>query len=238
MYILNLKLSEIPHYIKVKESTMIESFDPNAATKFCTKEEAMQWGAKHTTLAEYLEAVPFLDAVEKFQMWASSEYICGERELVNSEYSRPYNNESKEAVFDWLLGYKTKSLEVRYEDYKTWPHLWSCFRYIWDLSVIRDCGENGTTITMGISPDGVFDDFEEELRFALPKITFCTKENKKIISIIDDNLCKGGNSVELHIDAIEEDCEVRHAYGQLQARGTLKEVFEYLRKHRYLTEHN
>ena len=100
---------------------------------------------------------------------------------------------------------------VRYEDYTTWPQLYSIYEHIFNNTHFID--ERGTTtsvsFSMRIERKKTFDIkvFQEELKIILPFITR-KKDDYYIIDIFDHFLSENGNSCDFYYKN-DDDCFIK-----------------------------
>lgn len=227
MFIINLFEQ---YYVRVNDKNWDEIFNPNYATLFKSKKEAKEWLVKNTTLEEYANVVDLKDTVEKYNEWSKNGSVRRSFDFVDNSLSRPYNNESPEEVLEWRL--KVNSEQIRYDDYKTWPDLYTLFNNVYRLTEYHsdDYSKKYVSFELYFRKDSKFKEFKKEFDLILPKVT-SQKNGYKDFSVFDHFLSEGGDSVDLFYKT-DEDCYVAGRYTN-KIKGSLKECFEYLRKERY-----
>ena len=231
MYVIKIDFkSDRPYYIKIDPDSAQQCYSPAVATVFGSKEDAMQWVHKNTSLSEYTSGVLLTEAMADFESWLNTGGYRCEITLIDNKYSRKYNNESKENVVDWLIWFKQNSNKVRYEDYATWPKLYELFNHIWELLRYED---NTLGFRMFIRSDSNLESFKNEIEYVLSKTTHRNKQSEKEIGIFDHYLSEHGNSVKISTDDSGLNFIVRSAYGSEKMKGTLDKIFNYLKSERY-----
>ena len=155
-----------PYYVRINnDDTFDEVYDLNAATKFNVKSEAQKWVDTYSKFVEYSTIVEFNKEVPQYNEWIKNGMIRRTLNCINRKVSRPYNNESLEQVIDWWIYQKHNDDLIAYEDYKTWPHLYSISKYLWDVAAYhsKDYKERHLTFELRSPRNGVFSEFQAEL---------------------------------------------------------------------------
>lgn len=214
------------YYIHVNENTFDEIHNPDFATVFSSIKEATDWVRTNTTLEEYAEAVDSVTECQKYAKWMENGGIRRSFDFTNNELSRKYNNESPEEIFKWRISIDSDN--IRYEDYRTWPDLYSKFNNLWSVACYSD-GEY-KSVRLYFTKVADYDIFKRELDLVLPYVTRFEGEYK-VFDVFDRFLSEGGNSVCLYYKS-DSDCYVYGRWNQ-KTTGDLKRCFEYLREHRY-----
>lgn len=226
MYILAHRFGEITYYVKCYADKFEEIYNPEFATNFETKAKAINWSKNNTTFGEYAVALDKDTEVLAFQKWCSHGMIRRTIDLINKKYSRKYNNEGKLEVLDWHINQSN----IRYEDFATWPALYSTFKNIWNVLKYEN---KEISFEMAVHKDSSFETFVEELNLVLPHITFIDDNGYKIISIIDHGLGAGGNFSSFLYKS-DEDCAITGRFSSPQKEGNLREVFDYWKRVRWM----
>jgi len=218
------------YYVRVNENSWDEIFNPNYATTFKTKKEANNWVERNTTFKEYAKVVDSKKTIKEYEEWQSNGSVRRTFYLVDNTLSRPYAGESPEEVLEWLL--KVDKYQIRYEDSKTWPELYSLFKHIHRLNKFPDddSKEECVSFSLSFKLDSNFEEFKKEFALIVKSTTY-EKNGYKIFDVFDRFLSEGGNSVDLFYKN-DNDCYVSGRWSE-KVRGSLKECFEYLRKERY-----
>jgi hypothetical protein len=233
-YILSLQFIEggEKYYIDTcaDASEFNEVYDPRFATEFKTQKKALSWAKANTDWVKYIKVVNKSQAVDEYTKWVEQGTIRRIIPKINKKYSRPYTNESKEEILEWWLWFIAHDGEVAYEDYQTWPSLYSVFKHLWGVNYYSD----GTqTISIYTSKDGDFQTFKDELDLVFDKITYKTDLGFIIFPVFDHYLSEGGNTANLLYDPKTEKVEIQLRYNSLLKFPNLEEAFEYLKRERY-----
>ena len=128
----------------------------------------------------------------------------------------------------WWLNYRNAhDSQVTYDVYETWPKLYSICKHLWDVESYHNCEYSEKYHTFRIKTDsgGSFDEFKKEI----DDITFLQDGYKKF-SIIDHELSQYECRYFLYKD--ENDCTIASNY-YIHKKGTMKECFDYMKKHYY-----
>lgn len=231
----NFKTFHLPYFVKVvdKES-FTEIYNPEFATIFSTKKEAQDWINYSSPMKKYSKVVDYKKSVKEYQEWYKSGTPRRTLGCINRSMSRPYNNDSLDVVIDWWIYYSSNDDLIDYEDFGTWPKLYSLTKHIHDVSGYhsKDYKELYITFDLYTSRDGNFEEFEAELNRIIHKVTYKDEEGYLIFPIFDHYLSEGGNSVSLlfHPDIKKVKIGGRWHKGEYSS---LADAFEYLRKERY-----
>lgn len=205
-----------------------EVYDFYSATVFRTAKDAIDWSKENTTFADHAIAVKFEKEKERFDKWAQEGMIRREIPIVDKEMSRTYNNESPKQVLEWHIAKNTTGeFRVRYEDYKTWPDLYTCFEHLWSVKGRR---KELLTVEMAVKSDAVFETFKTELKLALTYIT-CKEDGAFVIPIFDHHCGAGGNFVDFYYKS-DDNCWIEGRFDTV-FEGNLRECFEYWKKERF-----
>lgn len=234
MYILAHKFGEQTYYARINDETSWdEIYSAEAATQFSTKTEAVNWSKENTTFGEYAVALPAKQEIEKFKRNLAEGMVRRSFEVVNKKISRAYNGESPKQILRWWISLQGQDDKIRYEDYKTWPKLYSVFKHIWDKQGFHssDYKEIYHTFEVRVPKNSNLKDFKKELDLIVPHITYLDKKGNKIIGVIDHHLGKNGNIVNFIVKPNDVYALVSRWEDKIE--GTLEEVFNYWKTHRY-----
>lgn len=226
---------DIPYFVKLgDEGTFDEIYNPKFATQFKTKKEAQKWIDMNSQYSRMSFVVDFDESIEKYEEWFNSGTVRRTLACINRIMSRQYNNESLEEVIDWWIYEKNHDDEIDFNDYKTWPHLYSISKHLWDVEAYHssDYKELYVTFEIHTRQDGNFDEFQRELNLVLNKVTYKNEDGYLILPILDHYLSEGGNSVSLliHPETQKVKIEGRWDYDEFSS---LKDAFEYMKRERY-----
>lgn len=226
-----------PYFVKVVNGTTFEEIcNPEFATKFKTKKEAQQWIDVSSSMKSYSKIVDFDENIQKYKEWVSNGSVRRTLNCINRKVSRPYNNEPIDEVIDWWIYEKNNDDEIDYEDYKTWPHLNTISKHLWDVVAYHSSNYKNLYITFQIftRKDGNFEDFQSELNMVLNKVTYKDEEGYLILPIFDHFLSEHGNSVSLliHPDTHQVKIDGRYSWNE-EEFSCLEEAFNYMKQERY-----
>ena len=226
-YVAALNFLDKLYYIRINDDgSCDECYSPIVATKFKTAEEAVDWVKENTTFGDYAKSVLFSTAEKNFNDWVNNGMIRRSFPALNKNVSRKYDKD-KDTNLD-VLNWWFDNEEVRYEDYETWPKLYSIFDHVWDVQKFTDGSKSFSIYT---NRNGKFTNFKKELDLILDKVTPNEKE-EKVLSIFDYHCGEGGNFAYL-VQSKDGKWSVRTRYYDEIKNETLKECFEFMKKNRY-----
>lgn len=148
--------------------------------------------------------------------------------------SRPYNNEPLQEVIDWWIYSSANGDEIDYDDYKTWPELYSITNHLWSVNGYHSKDYKKLYISFDIysKQSGQFEDFEKELNMVLDKITFKDEEGYLILPIFNHYLSEHGNSVSLLIHPETKKVKIGGRWRDDEFN-SLEDAFNYIKKERW-----
>ena len=146
-YILAHKFGDSCYFVQVLKNKWNEIYDPEFATTFASKESALNWSKENTTMGEYAVVLNRDRQLTKFKRWAASGMIRRKFDVVNKKISRPYNGETPLEILNWYVSYKQDADNVRYEDYETWPDLYTVYKHIWGIQTYDEKDYSKTYLT-------------------------------------------------------------------------------------------
>ena len=190
-------------YFGDSEGIIIGYHNPRLATLFNTKEEAQNFCKTFD-----LEDVK-IDRKEKhYKSFDKCNYVYRQINKIDNTHSRNFNSETPEEILEWWK--KTKSLpekSVKFEHYRTWPHLFSVFDHLWDLVSYnsRDYKEQYQTCQIKVLIDSSLESFKKELDLVLVYCTFF-QDGYKVFPIIDHELSEYESRYFLYKD--DSDCKI------------------------------
>jgi hypothetical protein len=238
MYLLTLDFQQgLPYYIRINDDgSWDEIYNPEFATEFPDAKDAVSWGAKNTTFGEYVKSVDKQEALEFWHKWISEGTVRRHFEPL-SNLSRKYDpkKDDKYAVLEWRYQLQLTGEDVRYEDYKTWPDLFSIFDCLWSVETYydhKDREKRLVTFQIAVRPETTFQQFQDDLNLILDKITYIDKEGGKKLSIMDHYCGEGGNFACLYLYP-DGQAEVGSSYHSMTQKTSLENAFNYIKKHRY-----
>lgn len=217
-----------------KSWTFVIVLDPNSATVFNDKNAALAWMRENTAEdKDQYRVVEFGKAVTKWEKWLKSGAVfSSKRPLRDQKFSRKYNDDAPEVVLDWhWLRYENENA-IKYEDYKTWPDLFQVFKHLCDVSAFEnEAGGFFKTVEIYVNQDSNFETFASELNLVYDRITFLDDDGFKVMPVFDRYLSEGGNKA--YLKGKDGYWKVVIRDYKIAVEGTLKDCFDYLRKHRY-----
>lgn len=224
-----------PYYVKTVDNTEFqEIYNPKIATQFKTKKEAQQWIDVYSSMKSHSKVVDFEKSVQKYEEWVNGDTIRRTIACINRTMSRKYNNESLEDIIDWWIYQTQNGYKIDYEDYKTWPQLYSISKHLWEVEGYHsgDYKEIYITFSVYTRKDGNFEDFQRELNMVMDKVTYKDDDGFLIMSIFDHFLCEHGNSVSLLIHPETQQVKVGGRWRK-EDFPSLEEAFNYMKRERY-----
>lgn len=227
----------VSYFVRVVDDTTFdEVYDPRFATQFKTKKEAQEWIDVSSSMKKYSKVVDFAEHLLKYEEWFNSGTVRRSLSCINRTMSRQYNNESLEEVIDWWIYQENNDDEIDFEDYKTWPHLYSISKHLWGVNGYHssDYKELYVTFEIYTRQNGNFDEFQNELNMILNKVTYKNEDGYPILPIFDHYLSEHGDSVSLliHPETQQVKIEGRYSYNN-QEFSSLEKAFNYMKKERY-----
>jgi hypothetical protein len=228
---------DISYFVKVvNDTTFDEVYDPKFATQFKTKKEAQQWIDVSSSMKKYSKVVNFEENVQKYEEWVKRGTVRRTLSCINRTVSRKYNNETLEEVIEWWIYQKNNDNEIDYDDYKTWPQLYSISKHLWDIEAYHsdDYEELYISFEIYTRQDGNYDEFQSELNMILDKVTYKNEDGYLVLRIFDHYLSEYGNTVYLliHPETQQVKIEGRYSYDN-QEFSSLEKAFNYMKKERY-----
>lgn len=220
--------SDRSYYIHLKgDGSWHESYTPIGAAEFNSMATAKNWVKNNTTMGDYVHAEPLDKAIESFNEWVKNGMIRRSFPVLNKSISRKYdkNKDTPLDVLNWRC--EQNDDNVRYEDYKTWPRLYSIFDHLWDVSKYTD----GKTFSIYVKPDSVFKKFKKEFDLVIDKVDKRNEKGELFFNIFDHFCGEGGNFAYL-VQSEDGTWRVDSRWNTL-SKGTLKECFEFMKKNRY-----
>jgi hypothetical protein len=214
-------------YFGDSEGKIIGYHNPRLATLFSTKKEALRFC---TTFD--MDGVK-IDLKERhFKSFDDCKYVFREIPKVNYTHSKKYTVETPKEVLEWWMQYKNlPERSVKYDDYKTWPKLYSLFTYLFDLATYnsRDYKEKYETCQIKVPKSGNIKDFRAELNLVLDFCTFFN-EGYKVFPIFDHELSQYESRYFLYKS--DDDCQITNG-SYTKFEGTFEEVFNKIRNEYY-----
>jgi hypothetical protein len=227
---------EVPYFVRVVNNTTFEEiYDPQQATQFKTKKEAQKWIDFASRMKTNSKVVEYQESVQQFLDWANNGMVRRTLNCINRIMSRPYNNESLEEVIDWWIYSRHNESEIDFDDYKTWPKLYSISKHLFEVNGYHSDDYKETYISFEIysNKDGQFKDFETELNMVLDKVTLKDKEGYLVLPIFDHYLCEHGNSVSLLIHPETKKVKIGAGRWRQDEFSSLEDAFNYIKTERW-----
>lgn len=226
----------VPYFVRVVNNTTFEEiYDPRQATQFNTKKEAQKWIDVSSSMKEHSIVVDYEECVQKFLDWVDKGIVRRTLNCINRRMSRPHNNESLEEVIDWWIYCRHNESEIDFDDYKTWPKLYSISKHLFEVNGYHSDDYKETYISFEIysNKDGQFKDFETELNMVLDKVTLKDKEGYLVLPIFDHYLCEHGNSVSLLIHPETKKVKIGAGRWRQDEFSSLEDAFNYIKTERW-----
>lgn len=236
------------YYVKVDaedNNHFLIVYDPHRATKFPSKEEAEKWLYENT---EYegtpddwtsFEIVDATDTLKKFDEWWQNGTVIRKEPKLDRRYSRPYNGESCDEILEWYINSRGKV--IKYSHYETYPRIRDVFQHLFDVIVYtegrRPEGKEYLTFQVRVHPKDTFETFQEELNLASRYVTRKYEDGSLMYDVLDHELNAYHHVCILqHEDGTYSVGDFRFEFAprMFLERVSLQELFEYLRRKRYL----
>lgn len=219
-----------------KNGTWDEIYDPRQATPFASKMAANDWVKTKTTFAENATIEVAATEIENFEKWLATGGLRRSFTIVDLGFSRKYKNETPEEVLEWRWECKTKrdEQEVRYEDYRTWPELYTVFKHLWSVSGFYADSKRekiNWTFEIRVEKTSKFDEFKKELDLVIDRV-MPNADGEKQFPVFDHYLSEGGNKVSLILTQ-DGKWELEGRYGSNREFKDLEDAFAYLCRERY-----
>lgn len=181
-------------HFDVVDGQLVSYLNPAHGKVFASVDEVKTWVGKYVTNLP-IEAMLLEDANKAFARISHRRPY--RKTAIKSALSRRYANESREEVLAWHWAKASKEESVSYEDYATWPRLYTLFEHIWEVSgyyIDSKREKVGHTFTLRVKPDADLDNFKKEFAKLPDNIGYLDEDGGKIFPIFDHYLCEGGNS--------------------------------------------
>jgi hypothetical protein len=229
-------ISSVPYYVRVvDDKTFEEVYNPAFATQFNSEAEARKWIDTYSSMAKYSTIVEFKDSVSLYFEWFKGGTVRRTLSCINTSKSRPYNNESVDEVIDWRIYATENGSEIKFEHYKTWPHLYQICEHLWDVENYPNSKYTEYYLTFKIytGKSGKFEEFEAELNKVMDKVTYRDEDGYLIFPIFDHFMSEHGNNVSLLIHPETEKVKISGRYSWNEREfSSLEDAFDYMRRER------
>lgn len=225
----------IPYYVRVVDNTKFEEiYNPEIATKFKTEEDAQQWIDLWSSMKSNSKVVDFEESVKTYEEWVSGGTVRRTISCIDRTMSRKYNNEPIEEVIDWWIYSRHNENRIDYDDYKTWPQLYSISKHLWEVKRYHsdDYKEFYLTFEVYTRKNGKFEDFQRELNMVIDKVTHKDEDGFLVMPIFDHYLSEHGNSVSLLIHPESGQVKIGGRWRK-EEFPSLEKAFNYMRRERY-----
>ena len=229
---------DILYYVKVENgNTFDEIYNPKFATQFQTQKKAQEWIDVNSSMKSHSKVVDYEESVQTYEQWVKNGTVRRTLACINRNMSRKYNNETLKEVIDWWIYCIHNDDEIDYEDYRTWPELYTLSKHLWNVEgyYLHDYKERYITFQIYTRQDGNFDEFQSELNMVLNKVTHKDVDGYLILPIFDHYLSEHGNSVSLLIHPETQHIKIEgsmYSYDD-QEFSSLEKAFDYMKKERY-----
>jgi hypothetical protein len=203
-------------------SKIIGYHDPNLADKFKTVKDAKVFSSRF----DYDTKVEKLDKHQK--IFVNSDYVYRSIPLIDTSMSIKYDADKHTQidVLNFKINHRKRSdKSIRYEDYRTWPELWSVFKHLWSFESYSK--NNGAvqmfTCSIRVNKKSDFKEFKEDLELVKPHCTFVSDDGYLVFPIFDHDLSEYGTRY-LHYKT-DEDCKIVESRWS-EYVGDLKKCFD------------
>lgn len=234
MYVVNFNtLMGLVEYLGVEDDLIKTVLDPNFAKLFKTKAAANTFMKKNVAWDVEHKVITFAYAIKKWKADAADGVVI--RIISNkSPLSRKYDGEGPDEVLKWRIEqYKADESSIDYEDYATWPNLYSVFKHLWGVQgyYSSDYKNKHMTFQVRVAKDSKYGEFKRELAKVLPHVTMKDDDGNPILDVFDHYLSEHGNSVSLVITG-KDKAKVVGRYSE-HVSGSLRDCFDYMCRERY-----
>lgn len=220
-----IRLSDGLYISIVNDTTFVETYSPLVASTFPDKKTAVKWLQDHTTLS--MGATPMVrnsELIKSFEQWL----VRMERNTFtildkSEKYIYDPNRHSLRDIIEFYL-VTTHLPEVPPSSKMSWPSPYVVFECILSLSKLNN-GQN--YCEMAVRKGMPFSTFISEL---IMVSEYMDNTTNFTVGIFDHFLGEFGNGVQLRVDLTENTGEI---FGSDSFSGSVKECFNYIRKHRY-----
>ncbi len=238
----NLPLQTLPYYYYVRvidTETFEEIYNPNFATLFNTKEDALKFINTYSTLPQYSEVVKSEDAIDAYDKWVKSGAVRRTFKCINTTKSRPYNGESLDELIDWWVYVRLNRNQIKTEHHVTWPELYKKSKHLFEVNASRNLDYSEIYISFQIytSQNGKFEEFNEDLNRVMDKATLKDDDGYLIFPIMES---EGHHWDRLFIHPETKQVKIgvhRCSSSGLLFIGTefssLEDAFNYMKEERY-----
>ncbi len=226
------------------KTQLVGSGNPNMADSFALKKDAKCFIEKYVVMDE-IQIYKLNNETQKYLEWLAEGPIYRTMPVKSVELSRQYNNESPEEVLKWHLKYLENQDSVTYDDYQTWPKLYSVFNHLWE---INSCYDKETyskleyRFSICVRPTSSLDTFKSEMKLIQKYAAkLYDKNDDVVLDVFDHYLSEYGNSVQIicHNEPGKKQWKSfsvtpRHRYLTSHLKNVdINKLFEYLKKERY-----
>jgi hypothetical protein len=229
------------YYLKDNNEEVLELYNPTNATRFSCSEDAINFAIQKTSMGGYARAITIEEAFEEWNKFTDPDNARRTFKKVNESFSRKYDSEKDDPldVLKMRLAMHENDKSVRYEDYKTWPQLYSLYEHIFNTTHFED-----GSVSFSMKIDGTdrilakgkqkktfnIKVFQEELKIILPFITH-KEDDYCIIDIFDHFLSENGNSCCFYYKN-DDDCFIKGRWVD-KIGSNLESCLLYWQKKRY-----
>lgn len=212
------------YFGKSKDSKSAVGYhDPRLADLFNTKKEAQEFARKF----DYKTNIE--DADKHFKKFEKATYVYRRIPFVDNTKSIKYDPliHSNLDVLNFFIDYRTGNEKaVRYEDYTTWPQIWSVFKYLWEVQQYnsKDYKSRYTTFSLCVRRDKspTFEEFKKEFELVKDHCTYMSEDGYKVFPIFDKDLSEWGTRYLYYKDDL--DCKIVESMWQ-EHEGSLEKCY-------------
>ena len=224
-----IKLFE-QYWVKEQESSCLEIYDLEQATQYDTKKSAQDFINK-TRMAEHSIIVKYDDVISEFLEWKKNGMI---RRTIPLTISSRYNGEGMDDVIKFHLFTRGHEMAITHEDYMTWPNINKFTKHFGKIIFVDsdDYSELYCSFDIKLNRDDYdFEVFKNELNKLIPYVSYKDAGGRLIFWIMDKDLSEFGTRY-LYYNT-KEDKHVIYESRFVEHKGTLKQLFDIIRKDYY-----
>jgi len=212
-------------YFAKGNGEIIGTHNPHKAEPFKTKKEAEEF------LKLFAMDDAKVDEAEKhFKKFEKCDYVYRKIPMLNPEVDIPYNFHTPDEIIEWWKRVKVlPDKSVSFENYKTWPNLYSVTNHLWDIVSYysRDYKELYYSCTIFTKKEGTFESFILDFKKIVDFCTFVDKNGYKVFQIFDKDLSENGTRYFLY--KTDDDCKIEESRWTVH-EGGIKKCFEIMHR--------
>jgi hypothetical protein len=214
-------------YFGTDEKIIIGFHDPRKASHFDSIEDAKEFCKLFDYEDRKIEPV-----TKHIKAFEKCNYVYRKIAMLDKSMDIKYDGKKHDAiaVLDWRIKHaKASEKAVSFENYRTWPDLYSVFTYLHSLTKYnsRDYKSLFYSVQLKTPKNGNYKEFYKELRLVLDYCTFIDEDGRKIFDIFDHELCEyERRSLRFGGD---QNCTINNGRCDM-FEGTLEECFNLMKR--------